>query len=59
MPPGDIVCVLFGGAVPDLLRPRDDHYLFVGECYLQGAMYSEVMAAYTRGEVPEETFTLR
>ena len=56
---GDVICVLFGGAVPFILRPRNDHYLFVGECYLHGVMYSEAMDAHTRGDLPEEIFELR
>ncbi|KAG0646651.1 Heterokaryon incompatibility protein [Hyphodiscus hymeniophilus] len=33
---GDIVCVLFGGKMPFVLRPWGIHYLLVGECYTHG-----------------------
>ncbi|OCL11408.1 hypothetical protein AOQ84DRAFT_269871, partial [Glonium stellatum] len=36
---GDIVCVLFGGQVLYVLRPRNNgKYEFVGECYIHGLM---------------------
>ncbi|KAM5344545.1 hypothetical protein ACJ41O_013080 [Fusarium nematophilum] len=42
--PGDVVAILFGGKVPYILRPVDDHYLFVGECYVHGIMYGELVS---------------
>ena len=40
---GDIVCVLYGGRVPFLLRPRleGSGYVLVGECYVHGLMDGE------------------
>lgn len=36
---GDEACILKGGKVPCLLREvKEDHYNFVGECYISGAM---------------------
>jgi hypothetical protein len=40
---GDLVCVLFGGKVPFILRPADGRYRFVGECYLHGIMLGEAL----------------
>ncbi|OBT64927.1 hypothetical protein VE03_05679 [Pseudogymnoascus sp. 23342-1-I1] len=34
MRPGDEVCVLYGGRLPFILRPRTGHHIFVGDTYL-------------------------
>ncbi|RSL58747.1 hypothetical protein CEP54_007648 [Fusarium duplospermum] len=41
--PGDIVAVLFGADIPYILRPVEDHYILVGECYVHGIMDGELM----------------
>ena len=43
----DVVVILYGGAVPFLLRPTDSpsFYTFVGECYLEGFMKGEAFAS--------------
>jgi len=42
--PGDVVCVLHGGDVPFVLRPRGgNRYSLVGECYVHGLMDGEAM----------------
>jgi hypothetical protein len=56
--PGDLVCVLFGGNTPFVLRGIDNHYILVGECYVHGMMHGEAMAALESGEVEEEWFEL-
>ncbi|KAH9210809.1 heterokaryon incompatibility protein-domain-containing protein [Leptodontidium sp. 2 PMI_412] len=41
---GDLVCVLFGGKVPYVLRPRGDgRYTYVGDCFVYGLMDGEAM----------------
>lgn len=30
----DVVCSLDGGELAYVLRPRDDQYLFLGECFV-------------------------
>ncbi|KAH7255231.1 heterokaryon incompatibility protein-domain-containing protein [Fusarium redolens] len=40
---GDRLCVLFGAEVPFLLRPKEDGYLVVGECYVHDLMHGEVL----------------
>ncbi|KAF2113532.1 heterokaryon incompatibility protein-domain-containing protein [Lophiotrema nucula] len=42
MAEGDVVCILLGGKVPYVLRPVDDHYRFVGECYVHNIMNGEL-----------------
>jgi hypothetical protein len=53
---GDIVCVLFGGKMPFILRPWGQRYLLAGECYVHGLMDGEAMGMLERGEVKEEVF---
>jgi hypothetical protein len=38
---GDFMYVLPGTSVPFLFRRQGGHYIFVGECYVQGIMYGE------------------
>lgn len=39
---GDIICILFGGEVPYLLRPRGPGFFrVIGECYVHGIMHGE------------------
>ncbi|MCJ1404695.1 hypothetical protein MMC11_007921 [Xylographa trunciseda] len=40
---GDQVFVLLGGEVLYVLRPHEDHHLFMGECYMHGLMDGEAM----------------
>ncbi|KAF1954801.1 hypothetical protein CC80DRAFT_392152, partial [Byssothecium circinans] len=39
---GDVVVALDSGAVPFILRPKADHYLLIGECYVHGIMFGEL-----------------
>ena len=40
----DIIYIFNVGDAPYVLRLVDDkHYLFIGECYIYGIMYGEVM----------------
>jgi hypothetical protein len=40
---GDLCCVLFGAPVPFILRPHGSQYRLVGEAYIHGAMFGEVI----------------
>jgi hypothetical protein len=41
---GDVICLLYGGTVPYVVRPRSDgQFDFVGDCYVHGLMYGEGM----------------
>ncbi|KAF7540097.1 hypothetical protein G7054_g1645 [Neopestalotiopsis clavispora] len=57
---GDIVCVLFGGCVPYVLRSSDTpgYFKFIGESYVDGIMHGEVVADWRRGLLVEKTFIL-
>lgn len=57
--PGDFVCILFGGKTPFVLRPTDDRYALVGECYVCGLMNGEAVNAIEAGNLKEEWFNLR
>jgi hypothetical protein len=42
---GDIICVLFGGEVPYVLRPTGTgFYWIIGECYVHGIMHGESLS---------------
>ncbi|KAF2095100.1 hypothetical protein NA57DRAFT_79588 [Rhizodiscina lignyota] len=40
---GDTVCIFCGGDVPYVLRRHEDKWRFVGEAYVSGAMFGEVI----------------
>jgi hypothetical protein len=42
---GDVICVLYGGEVPYVLREQDDGtYAVIGECYLNDFMHGEALS---------------
>jgi hypothetical protein len=69
---GDIVCVLFGCAMPMVLRPHflgyttptgglyldRVYYELVGEAYLHGIMHREAIAALQNGEKAVQEYEL-
>ena len=40
---GDLVCILYGGRVPFILRKEGNHYRLVGESYVHGIMEGEAV----------------
>ncbi|KAI0454258.1 heterokaryon incompatibility protein-domain-containing protein [Xylaria acuta] len=40
---GDLVCILFGGEVPFILRRKKGYFQFVGDAYVHGIMEGETM----------------
>ena len=49
---GDVVCVVLGGEVPYVIRPKKNgHYLFVGECYVHGLMDGQALRGYEEGNL--------
>ncbi|VZH95060.1 unnamed protein product [Fusarium fujikuroi] len=66
MRPGDVVCVLYGGKTPYVIRPTSapDEYLFLGPAYVHGLMDGEAVDAWEKGkrtenqEIQERLFKL-
>jgi len=58
---GDIVCVLFGGSTPYILRPttNEGEYLLLGECYVDGVMDGEALNLLEKGRRERQWFNLR
>ncbi|KAI3335918.1 heterokaryon incompatibility protein-domain-containing protein [Ustulina deusta] len=55
----DILCILFGGATPMVLRPVGDLYRFIGECYVYDLMSGEAVRDWQEGHYTTEAFCLR
>ncbi|CZR69694.1 uncharacterized protein PAC_19594 [Phialocephala subalpina] len=58
MQEGDLLCVLFGGATPLILRPEGEHYRFVGECYVHDLMSGEAIKDWHDGKYTAQRFCL-
>lgn len=58
MKEGDIVCVLFGGKMPFVLRPWGPYFLLVGECYVHGLMNGEAIDMLEQKALVEDVFDL-
>ena len=56
MKENDLVCVLYGGGVPFLLRPKNNFYHLVGECYVHGIMDGEAITMLEAGQLSEASF---
>ncbi|GJC80396.1 heterokaryon incompatibility protein 6, OR allele [Colletotrichum liriopes] len=56
MQQGDVCAILFGGDVPFILRPtsKKGQYRFVGQAYIYGAMYGEVVEKWEGGHATYE-----
>jgi hypothetical protein len=64
--PGDLVCVLFGGSTPFILRPlvqaidsSNQYYSLVGLAYVNGLMDGEAIGEYEAGERQSTEFLLK
>ncbi|PVH73904.1 hypothetical protein DL98DRAFT_430462 [Cadophora sp. DSE1049] len=57
--PGDLVCVLLGCDVPMILRQEDDHFILIGECYIEGMMHGDMIDALNAGTEEVVDFMLR
>jgi hypothetical protein len=40
---GDLICILFGCSVPVVLRPWEQEFRLVGECFVYGIMDGEAL----------------
>ncbi|KAM5374291.1 hypothetical protein ACJZ2D_006616 [Fusarium nematophilum] len=54
----DVLCVLFGGATPMVLRPFGGYHRFVGECYVFDLMNGEAIRDWDDGKHSMQTFHL-
>ena len=57
--PGDLVCILYGGKVPFVLRLVGVHYLLVGPAYVQGVMEGEAIDGVKAEQLHEQVFAIR
>jgi hypothetical protein len=56
---GDIVCILFGGHMPYVLRPDgESRYRFLGECYVYDVMDGQAVEEWRRTNQPATYFDL-
>jgi hypothetical protein len=56
---GDKICILLGCDIPLIIRPIDNHYIVVGDCFVYGIMKGEVIKDIEESRLNLETFTLR
>lgn len=52
---GDCVCIFLGGKVPYIVRPlshKSDMFHIIGEAYVHGVMYGEVLEGHTSIHIP-------
>jgi hypothetical protein len=57
--PGDEIWLLFGGRVLYIIRPMEDCFTFVGECYVHGYMHGEGMDIWKSGQLKSEWVDLQ
>jgi hypothetical protein len=55
---GDLVCILFGGEVPFILRPKGEHYERIGCCYVPGIMDGEAFSMDIGAESNHRIFSI-
>jgi hypothetical protein len=55
---GDKICILLGCNIPVVIRPKGDHYIFIGEAFIHGAMYGELMERLNEGKSEPQSFSL-
>jgi hypothetical protein len=53
---GDEICVLLGCDQPLLIRRLGDHHVVVGQCYVYGMMYGEMIDEMEAGRLVAENF---
>jgi len=56
--PGDLICILLGCWMPVVLRPKDGHYIFLGEACVHGYMYGKAMEELAEGKFQLQNFEI-
>jgi hypothetical protein len=56
---GDVVCILFGGRAPFILRRCSDHFHLIGECYVPFWMAGRGVEMAEEGKLKEAWFLLK
>lgn len=54
----DLICVLLGCRCPVILRRTDDHFILIGEVWVNGYMYGEVLEEAAKGVYKLQEFSL-
>ena len=55
---GDLLCVISGVKVPLVLRKIDNHYIIIGDCYVDGIMDGEIIPEIQAGKYQMETLNI-
>ena len=55
---GDCLCALYGVSILYVLRPKEEGFGFVGECYVHGFMDGRAVGQAEKGEAEEKTFRI-
>ncbi|KAE9362607.1 hypothetical protein N431DRAFT_433633 [Stipitochalara longipes BDJ] len=54
---GDYICILYGCAVPLIVRPTSSGTILIGEAYVYGMMCGEMIEKVNGKEFQEEDFS--
>jgi hypothetical protein len=57
--PGDKICVLDGYSRLAVLRPGDDHFIFLGHCFIDGLMNGQPHKLISMGKLRKQYFNIR
>ena len=55
---GDLICILLGCNFPVILRRIENHYVLIGEAYIDGIMNGEAMEGLKNGEHETQSFEI-
>jgi hypothetical protein len=56
---GDVICILFRGKVPYVLRPIERYHRFLGDCYVHSTMDGEAVDMLNEDRFGKTTFDIR